>query len=148
MMPLRFLKFITRADLKADPNGLYLFGDNDQRVGMGGQAGAMRGEPNAIGVRTKLAPSMNEWDFFSDDFFEDNCHDIDEDLERVRDALKGGISVICPSDGLGTGLSELPTRAPRTFAYLHISLQLLQCGIFETPAEFARSLKKMKALKD
>jgi hypothetical protein len=32
--------------------------------------------------------------------------------------LEAGGIVVLPSDGLGTGLSELPTRAPRTNEFL------------------------------
>ena len=51
-----YQKFIYRSDLKANPSVLYLFGDNLQRVGLGGQAKEMRGEPNAVGIATKKAP--------------------------------------------------------------------------------------------
>lgn len=46
-------KFIFREDLQANPDVYYLFGDNVERRGLGGQAKEMRGEPNAIGVATK-----------------------------------------------------------------------------------------------
>jgi hypothetical protein len=47
---------IYRRDLRANPESLYLFGDNTKRVGIGGQAREMRGEPNAVGIATKNAP--------------------------------------------------------------------------------------------
>jgi hypothetical protein len=44
---------ITREMVQADRNTVYVFGDNVARHGLGGQAKAMRGEPNTIGVSTK-----------------------------------------------------------------------------------------------
>jgi hypothetical protein len=40
--------------------------DSVQRHGLAGQAKEMRGEPNAIGVATKRAPSTNPKAFFDD----------------------------------------------------------------------------------
>lgn len=113
-----FQKFINREDLEANPDVLYLFGDNVQRVGYGGQARFMRGEPNAVGVATKVNPGMEEKDFFSDKMAVAVLAIIESDLARAfAHVQKGGIVVI-PYDGLGTGLSELPTRAPRVYEYL------------------------------
>jgi len=120
-----FQKFIYRADLRANPNILYLFGDNLERRGLGGQAKEMRGEDNAIGVATKKAPGMAETDFFADDAFDSNAESIRLDLRRARNHLTNGGLVVIPLDGLGTGLSELPTRAPKTNASLEAQLASL-----------------------
>jgi hypothetical protein len=111
-MPVIFQKFIYRSDLRANPDVLYLFGDNLKRQGLGGQAKEMRGEPNAVGIATKKLPSQYDNSFFSDedfDLFEENYL---ADIEPALKALDRGLVLIIPSDGLGTGLSELPTRAP------------------------------------
>lgn len=42
------VKFITRQMVESAPNTIFVFGDNMLRVGMGGQAGAMRGCRNAM----------------------------------------------------------------------------------------------------
>jgi hypothetical protein len=55
-MTLIFQEWITRKDLRENPDKRYVFGDNVERRGYGGQAKEMRGEPNAIGVVTKWAP--------------------------------------------------------------------------------------------
>lgn len=107
-----------RADLQANPDVLFVFGDNDARVGLGGQAGEARGEPNAVGVRTKRTPGSAAGDFFSDDALDFNIALIDEDMTRITTHLANGGIVVYPSDGVGTGLSEMPTRCPRTFEYL------------------------------
>lgn len=117
-MPVIFQKFINREDLQANKDILYVFGDNTKRVGMGGQAGAMRGEPNAVGVATKWTPTSGTNAFFNDEDFADVVLIIEEDLKPVIRALTHGEIVIIPLDGLGTGLSELPTRAPKIDRYL------------------------------
>jgi hypothetical protein len=110
-----FQKFITRKDLRANPNTLYVFGDNMQRVGMGGQAKHMRGEPNAVGIPTKWAPGMTNADFFSDEDF--HCKAVAvaimEGFAKLMKHMMLGGNVIFPEDGIGSGLSELPTRAPK-----------------------------------
>jgi hypothetical protein len=107
---------IYRQDLQNNPDVLYVFGDNTQRVGLGGQAGQMRGEPNAIGVATKIAPGMSKEDFFSDKPGE--MEQIKKELSLIADMLERGYAVVVPSDGIGTGLSELPDRAPKIHAMI------------------------------
>lgn len=105
---------IYRADLRANPAVLYVFGDNEQRWGMGGQAGEMRGEPNAVGVATLKAPGV----FWSDD---DAAHQnavIDADLRPVFERLHDGGSVVFPLDGIGSGLADLERQSPATWAHL------------------------------
>jgi hypothetical protein len=117
-MPLIKQKFIYRSDLKDNPSVHYLFGDNICRKGFGGQAKEMRGERNAIGVATKKLPSQFNDSYFSDVHYELWCNVIKNDLMPAFEILEAGGIVVLPSDGLGTGLSELPTRAPRTNEFL------------------------------
>ena len=117
-MPLMYLTHVSRATLRAYPDTLFLFGDNEARVGFGGQARECRGEPNAIGVATKRLPSRSPTAYWSDDDYERCVACIDKDLDPAfKHAMKGGM-IACPLSGLGTGLADLPNRAPRVFAYL------------------------------
>lgn len=125
-MPVIRQKMIHREDLRANPDRLYVFGDNEQRRGMGGQAGAMRGEPNAVGVRTKRNPGMSPSDFWSDRYYDLNCRLLRSDFKAIRSHLRKGGTVVIPEDGLGTGLSELPTRAPQTYGYLRQLIALIE----------------------
>lgn len=110
-MPIRYQKWITRQDLRANRHQFYVFGDNAMRVGFGGQAREMRGEPNAIGIATKWAPSPDNIHFFKDD---EACRSVViDDLYRVESHLMRGDTVIVPEDGIGTGLAQLPRRAPK-----------------------------------
>ncbi len=107
---IRFQKHISRDEVQAHPQKRFVFGDNLQRVGLGGQARAMRGEVNAIGVATKRTPSMFEGAFFKDR--PEEIYAVCLDLKKIDDALREGRTIVVPSDGLGTGLSELPQRSP------------------------------------
>ena len=117
-------KWITRDDLKKNPDTIYLFGDNLAGYGLGGQAKAMRGEPNAVGVPTKKLPSTAANAFMSDAEYENNVRAIDAALARIP----AGAPVVIPEDGLGTGLARLDQTAPRTFAYLQQKLADLSAG--------------------
>lgn len=125
-MPVIRQKFIRREDLQANPETLYLFGDNDDRSGYGGQAKEMRDEENAVGVRTKWSPSTNPGAFFRDRDAEQVFGMIDEDLDPVIDHLRQGGTVVIPADGLGTGLSRLPQTSPIIFNYLEERLEYLE----------------------
>jgi hypothetical protein len=124
-MPVAYQNWIERSDLKQNQDRVYLFGDNLLRIGMGGQAKSMRGEPNALGVATKFSPGMNPQDMW----IETDEHDhekfivyLEIDLQPVEKHLKAGSIVVIPSDGLGTGLSKLPENAPITNDWLHNKL--------------------------
>jgi hypothetical protein len=123
---LIFKKHISKQDvLEKFPNTIFLFGDNMRRQGYGGQASNMRGHPNSFGVPTKWAPDTQKASYFKD-----------EDFEFVEDAIRFpltiayafmmiGKTVVVPTDGLGTGLAELPTRAPKIFAFIENRITML-----------------------
>lgn len=117
-------KNITRQNLQSNPSLLYLFGDNEARWGFGGQAAAMRGEPNALGICSKKSPS----EFWSDDEYDVNTYIIDTDIDSVTMALISGKyhGLVMPADGIGTGLARLQEKAPKTFAYLQDSLEYIK----------------------
>lgn len=125
-------KWIKREDLQANPNVIYLFGDNELRIGFGGQAKEMRGEPNAVGIVTKKSPTA----FMSDDELILNKQKIDSDFNTIKiklaklnsfwDSVKGRVVVVIPADGLGTGLADLPNKAPKTYKYLCEKLEQLK----------------------
>lgn len=115
---------ISRQYVRANRDKLFLFGDNSEGRGFGGQARAMRGEPNAIGIPTKKSPSYEDAAFFTDGEFEQNKAAIDRACAEIAQrAASFEIQVIViPSNGLGTGRAQLKRRAPRTFAYLQSRL--------------------------
>lgn len=114
-----------RADIRNNPWITFVFGDNDKRVGSGGQANACRNEPNVLGIRTKKFPAMNEDAFYSDDDYFDNIAKIDEDLDAVKALLEKGNLVVFPQDGIGTGRAFLRAKAIKTYTHLNNSIREL-----------------------
>jgi hypothetical protein len=108
-----FQKWISRSDLMDNPDKLYVFGDNNKRYGRGGQAKEMRGEPNAFGIPTKWAPMMSDDAYFSDEQYDIVAKIFDFHFKKLKSHIENGTSVVIPTDGLGTGLSQLPQRAPK-----------------------------------
>lgn len=100
---------------KAAPDDLFVFGDNLDRYGKGGQA-AIRDCENAIGFATKISPNTNNRAFFTDN----NSDLLKDEILRfhniVTPHLRAGGTVWWPADGIGTGLSEMPKRAPALYA--------------------------------
>lgn len=113
-----FNGIISRDIVRSNPKTLYLFGDNDIRKGLGGQAKEMRGEFNTIGISTKKLPNNNENAFKTDLEFEENKNIIDNDIQRVIEAWNTGLynKIVIPQ--IGVGLAKLPEKAPKTFDYL------------------------------
>lgn len=107
--------YITREMLRKQPDTLFVFGDNMQRAGLGGQAREMRGEPNAVGIPTKWRPSNANDAFFTD-----------LDMPAVQDAIDDAFArleahqgpIVWPAAGIGTGLAHLKSRAPTIAQYI------------------------------
>lgn len=134
---------VYREDLKANPHLLYIFGDNLDREGMGGQAGEMRGEPNAFGIATKRSISHS----YPDDYFFDTQPAVQDiiDVEFIKLEEKVAPlsfmyvgetkvpardyryeAIVIPLDGIGTGLSRLPETAPKLLEYINKKLKGLE----------------------
>jgi hypothetical protein len=126
-MPVLFQKVYKREDARRNPDVLYVFGDNVRRIGRGGQAGEMRDEPNAVGVATKYAPGLAVEDHFGEEAAQVIAQKriIDNDMKPLFEHVKQGGIVVWPTDGIGTGLSALPTYSPSTFAHIEQKLAAL-----------------------
>jgi hypothetical protein len=105
---------ITRKDLRCNPRFAYIFGDNLISQGRGGMAGEMRGEPNAFGIPTKRFPAMTPESFFSDNHYDENIRCI----IAAIDTIPGSFTTVIVPKGLGRGLAQLHSRAPRTYVKL------------------------------
>ena len=125
-------KWMDKYLLRDNPDKIYIFGDNEQRYGKGGQA-IIRDEPNAFGIATKKRPSMKEEDgaFFTDDEFEANKKIIDEDIAKIK---ADGRPIVFPEDGIGTGRGDLKNKAPKTYEYLIGEIEKLKSGTGITPS--------------
>ena len=103
----------TNKDAKANPDKIFIFGDNMIQNGMGGQA-VIRHQPNAYGIPTKKNPGKEASSYFTDNELAKNKKAIDDAIAKIpRDK-----TLVFPEDGLGTGLAKLPEKAPKTFKYL------------------------------
>ena len=107
---IEYRDHITRQMLRDEPDVLFVFGDNMQRRGLGGQAAAMRGEPNAVGIPTKKFPSMGPNSFFTNEDHELWWIATTSDANRLR-YHKG--TIVWPQAGIGTGRAQLTQRAPK-----------------------------------
>jgi DNA polymerase elongation subunit (family B) len=116
---------ITRDYVKNNPDMVFIFGDNDERDGMGGQAGEMRGERNAIGIPTKKKPSTTEDSYYTDSEFELNKKKINYSVNLILAQINNGKTIVLPSSGIGTGLAQLKERAPKTFSFLEATIKAM-----------------------
>lgn len=124
-------KLILREDLKNNPTILYIFGDNLERKGYGGQAKEMRGELNSFGIATKRKAAHGYADCYFYDSEEDAKEAVKQDFQKLRSEIELFKSwkllrgIIIPSDGIGTGLAKLKTNAPELLSYINCKLQEL-----------------------
>ena len=102
------------------PDTLFVFGDNDQRTGKGGQA-VIRDEPNAIGVRTKKAPKTSAAAYYTDNEYKKNIAKIKADFAAIKKARKDYDTVYF-IPGIGEGRAKLEEKAPKTYAWLKSNL--------------------------
>ena len=116
--------------VRANPNKLFVFGDNLERVGNGGQA-CIRGEANSIGIATKVSPS----ECFSEYSWMKYKEMIDKDLRDIERILSsasfitGYKYVVFPEMFVGTGLASLPVLAPTLMFYLS-NWYMISCNLF------------------
>lgn len=105
------------SDCNENPKSLFLYGDNDQKKGRGGQA-IIRDCVNTFGIPTKKFPSNKLNAFYSDDEYDENCKKITQAIIDMITKSEKYEEIIFPSDGFGTGLAKLSTKAPNTFVFL------------------------------
>lgn len=123
---VRFHDRIYPEDCRTAVATIFVFGDNMIGRGKAGQA-CIRDEPNAIGVPTKWNPSMVDDAFFSDHPVTIKAVEkIRQQFAVIESFLATGTDVSFPQDGLGTGLAELPKRAPNLYAFIEKSIEELK----------------------
>ena len=107
-------------DCQKNKNSIFVFGDNDREFGKKGQA-VIRDCENSHGIPTKKYPSFADTSYYTDDEYEENIAKIIdgvEDLIIKYDQISFD-RIFFPENGLGTGLSKLDTKAPRTLEFLN-----------------------------
>lgn len=116
-MPLITQLFIDRYTIRAHPEHFYVFGDNLQRTGSGGQASQMRNEANALGLITKRRPTMHPTAFLRDTDLRWLLTENRTVIYMLTEHLKLGRTVVWPESGIGTGLAQLESHAPEVLQY-------------------------------
>ena len=128
-MKIYTLKLFTTEVVKSNPSYLFIFGDNDIKVGKGGQA-IIRHESNTAGIPTKKLPNNKESSFYNDDEYDSNVEKIDIAIKIIKQRIFNSNpkyeAIVFPVDGLGTGLANLPIVAPLTFKYLVEQIEILK----------------------
>lgn len=120
-MKVEFKNFITRIEIKANRNKIYVFGDNLQEIGYGGQAKEMRGEYNTIGIPTKKSP----YEYLTDKDYDKVVTLIKAKFSIIEGHLQCNHKVVIPSAGIGTGLADLPNKAPKIWIVIEEELKKL-----------------------
>lgn len=98
------------------PDRIFVFGDNIERAGHGGQA-VIRSCENSFGIRTKKQPKNTTSAFFSDSDYILFRRMIDHDFENLDD-LNREHPIVLSANGYGTGRALLYNTAPRCYTYL------------------------------
>lgn len=141
-MNIEIVKFYTVDLVKQNPDKIYVFGDNCYNVGNGGQA-VIRGEVNSFGIVTKIAPDNKVDSFFTDKEFNRFKEYVDDDIFHLTKNYNLGNyqAIVFPKDGLGTGLADLPNKAPKCFEYLNTRLRE-EYGFDNVRGEILNEFKK------
>lgn len=117
-------EFLTRSFIRKNPDDVFVFGDNLERRGTGGQAKEMRGEPNCIGLATKRSPKYDHSAFFDDSDYDEIVDLIEQDFINIEEAAKTR-NVYIPVNYPGSGLADLPNKAPKLWEYIKNRLDTL-----------------------
>lgn len=99
---IRRQTWITRADLKANRDLIYVYGDNVKRDGRRGLAREMRGEPNAHAISVSWGP----FDPFLLESLEEAKREIDADLNAL--AARDAVCLIWPMAGIVPDFLSMP----------------------------------------
>jgi len=106
--------WITRKYIQEHEDTIFVFGDNVEGYGNGGQAAEARGENNVIGIPTKWSPR----EFFKDEDYDKVIPIIDAAFQQIKYQLNiMGFNIVFFPD-IGKGLAELPKRAPKIYQYI------------------------------
>lgn len=120
---------ITREDVRKERDKVFLFGDNILQIGKGGQAEAMRGEFNAIGIPTKKKPAVHDKAYFTDDEYPINVQYIDAAFSSIPDNSIVVVPVFIGGEiSIGRGYASMPDRCPQTYDYLCLKFERLLAG--------------------
>lgn len=124
---IEFRKFISREMMDQERNVLFVFGDNLQRRGFGGQAREMRNAKhgNSVGIPTKRFPARHEEAYFRPGDLDLWKEASIRDWDRLIKHIKNGGKVVWPEAGIGTDRADLEARCPEIFEAIQLGLDTL-----------------------
>ena len=125
-MPVFDIPMVTRDRVRAGKLFLFAFDDDEMRQTESGLAGQCRGEPNAIGVRTRRAAGNEVASAWRDEDLLRNQAKLDEDFAILISWVEAGGPVFLPKAGLGMLQPRLVDTAPRTFLFLQKKVKELR----------------------
>ena len=111
-------EFFSPSGCTKEPHKIFVFGDNTMRVGNGGQA-CIRFCINSYGIATKIAPGINDWDYFDDSISTLGAIFNDISYLVYQCKLRKTKFLVFPAEGLGTGLSDMPNKCPESFKIMN-----------------------------
>lgn len=120
-MPMRlFHGFYSPQACHDEPDATFIYGDNFKRYGRGKFAGQaiIRDMPNVLGLAVKHEPKRDPGSYLSNDDIDLFIKELHAVHEVIAPKLRSGATVYWPADGLGTGLAEMPRRAPLLYQKL------------------------------
>lgn len=114
-MRIRTEEIITVEMCRANPDDIFVFGDNLVHAGKRKGAGQaeIRDEPNAFGIPTKRLPSTKD-----DAYFTDQADEIEAVKTRLRELYKLARTkrIVFPAAGIGTGRAKMAAKSPKAWA--------------------------------
>ena len=116
------MDMFTEEIVKANPNKLFVFGDNMLRYGKGGQA-IIRDLPNTIGIATKRTPRTDDSAYFSD--ADDEMDTLLQDIRKLWLISKCNVftHIMFPTKGLGTGRAHMKSKSPMLYKMMKNKLE-------------------------
>ena len=94
-MPILLQSSINQHDLSVNQDAIYVYLDNEKKVGGSDYAILMRNYSNTVGLIVKEKPSNVEKSYWSDGVFPSKREVLEEGLQKIhRHLRKGGIVVL------------------------------------------------------
>ena len=116
------MDMFTEEIVKANPNKLFVFGDNMLRYGKGGQA-IIRDLPNTLGIVTKREPRTGKGAYFSD--AEDEMDTLLQDIRKLWliSRCNTFTHIVFPTKGIGTGRARMKSKSPILYKMMKNKLE-------------------------
>ena len=136
-MPRKFeyMTWITKDIMRRRSRDLFVFGDNLERWGRGGQAAVMRDEPNAVGIPTKRSPT----EYLRDD---DYAEWLEAIIPSFYTLLHHEGTIVWPKNGIGTGRAKLKQKCLVIWSSVELIRTVLEARGRGMRLELIRGSKK------